>query len=183
MKNICIILLAIVVSTVSCESENDRCEDAELQVLKLDVIDAEIRLPSYRIVDSTIYGPGRTMLNYEIMSIDSLVHAFIMVDDYHDYSDGQLDLNRIQSVQKKEVESGKNLVQFLTDEIRNIDGRRIGYFKYLVKQSTSDLLASRIFFYKDRKLVVIWIQDKSTTLTDKAPSLSDCILNSLTLKN
>lgn len=182
MKNILIVIVAITVGLVSCKFKNDFCGDRELQALELAPVNAEIKLPAYQIVDSTIYGPGRTILNYEVKSIDSLLHVFIMVDDYREYSDTQLNLHRIQALQKKEVESGKNVVQLLTDKIINTNGSQIGYLKYQVKQSSGSLIVSRIFFYEEKKLVVIWVHDTRTSGRTKDTSLSDCILKSLTFK-
>lgn len=103
----------------------------------------------------------------------------IFINDYKDYEYEEFNLNRIISSQKHEVESGQNEKELLTEGIMNIDGAKVGYLKYFIKQPSGNFLASRIFFYKDKKLILMWVFDKNSTRKSATISISDCILKSI----
>ncbi|WP_315824071.1 hypothetical protein [Paraflavitalea speifideaquila] len=122
------------------------CEISNFEGLDLKPVHVRIKIPPYQIMDTTKYGSGRTILNYKIKSVDSLLNVVAFIDDYNDYADEQLDIARITSLQKQEVERGLNNKKLLTETIKEIDSIKVGYIKYLVEQSGDKFYSSRIFF-------------------------------------
>ena len=179
MKNITIISVFSVL-LISCNSQNQKCSRRDFKNLDLLPVKISIKMPPYQIVDTTRYGRSRTILNYKIKSLDGLLDVVVFVDDYSDYADNQFDINRIALSQKQEVESGQNDKKLLTESIKKNNGLEVGYLKYLVKQTSNKFYASRIFFYKGKKLIVLWLFDRNGNAEDR--SMSDCIIESLKIQ-
>ena len=181
MRNITIIPILSALLT-NCNSKKQVCTKSDFEELYLKPVHVNVKIPPFRITDTTKYGPGRTILNYKIKSVDSLLTIAVFIDNYDDYTDEQLNIDRIALLQKQEVESGQNDKKLLTETIKKIDGIKVGYLKYLVKQSGDNFYSSRIFFYKDKKLIALWLFDKNVVESRSTyGSISDCIFESLKL--
>lgn len=178
MKN-SITISVLSVLLINCNSKNQECVQEDFKELGLKPVHVSVKIPPYQIVDTAKYGPGRTILNYKIKSLDSLLSIVVFIDDYDDYADEQLNINRIASLQKQEVESAQNDKKLLTEEIKSIDSLKVGYLKYLVEQPNDKFYSSRIFFYKDKKLIVLWLFDRNVNNKYNYSSVSDCVLKSL----
>ena len=150
-----------------------------MHVLRLKPVNIDIGLPAYKIVDSSRYGDGRTILNYKIMSKDSLLQAIVFIDDYKDYTTSQQNLERIAAMQKEEVESGQNTQKLIVQSISEINNVKVGYLKYIVEQTEKKFYAGRIFFYRENKLVVIWLFEEYRNDDQNNYSICDCILQSI----
>jgi hypothetical protein len=178
MKNAIIISVLSVLLT-NCRTEKQKCARGDFKELDLKSVQISVKIPPYQIVDTTKYGPGRTILNYKITSLDSLLNVVVFIDDYNDYANEQLNIDGIVSLQKQEVETGQNDKKLLTEVIKDIDSLKVGYLKYLVVQASDKFYASRIFFYKDKKLIVLWLFDRNVNEKLANRSISDCVLESL----
>jgi hypothetical protein len=106
MKKIFIVSIFSIM-VVSCNSGTATCT-LDFKDLDLYPVRVKIKIPEYQITDTTIYGPGRTLLNYKIQTLDTLLNVIVFIDDYTDYVDEQSNLDRIKSLQKGEIESGQN---------------------------------------------------------------------------
>jgi hypothetical protein len=162
-----------------CRYEKQQCVREDFEELRIEPVHISFMTLPFKIVDTTLYGPSRTMYTRRVQSLDSLLEIFIFVDDYHDYANDQLDINTVADFQKQEVESGNNAKRLLEEGIKNVNDLKVGYLKYLVEQGNKKFYASRIFFYKDKKLVILWLFDDKVSEKPSSSSVSDCVLGSL----
>jgi hypothetical protein len=174
------IKLLIIVSALlsNCSSSRNKCVHKDFEELDLRVVRVIFKIPPYKIVDTTKYGPGTTILNYSIKSLDSKLDVVVFIDDLKEEY-GQLDISNIAKVQKHEIESGQNDKKLLKEEYKKSDTLNVGYIKYLVEQPNEKFYASRIFFYKEKRLIVLWLFENISKENSKYSSLSDCILESI----
>ena len=104
---------------------------------------------------------------------------YIFIDNHEKEIETSLDLNHIATVQKGEVESGQNSKKLIKELFKNIGTVKVGYLKYLVTQENTKFYASRIFFYKGKKLVVCWLFENYTGETKNTYSIVDCVFDSI----
>lgn len=65
--------------------------------------------------------------------------------------------------------------------VRNIQAGRVGYLQYLVEQRDKSSYEGRIYFYKDKKLITLWLLEKYGNEEQKDRFLIDCILESISM--
>lgn len=177
------IISAIVLVNVlllSCKDNGQYCRQGVFNELVIAPIHVVLKIPSYKILDSVIYGNGRTLLNYRIRTIDSSLDIIVFVDDYKDYNDKERKIESVMRLQKQEVESIlESAITLKIEEFKQIDSIKIGYVKYLVEQKKRKFYAGRIFFYRDKKLATIWLFENYVNGGNKSYSEIDCVLKSL----
>jgi hypothetical protein len=168
----------IVVFFISCNTEKNYCVYENFNKLNLAVVNTFIEIPPHQITDTLRYGK-ETDLYYTVKSIDSSItlNAFVTSTDSNNL--GRFDITHVTLTQKQEVENGQNSKKLLSEKYKTVDNVKVGYLKYLIEQSGNTFFEGRIYFYKDKKLVVLWIFEKYEQDTDKNHLTMDCMLESL----
>src|SRR5438105_11066595 len=100
--------LIVLLLTVSCNYKEDVICSKGFKELNLYPVNTKFNIPPYIIKDSVIYGDASKILSYKIKSIDSSFSMYVFIDNHEKDPDVSLDLDRIATVQKGEVESGQN---------------------------------------------------------------------------
>ena len=163
---------------LSCNSKKIDCKQNNFKSLKLWPVNTDLLLPEYKLVDTIKYGT-ETLLTYNIKSVGSLININAFVISHENDNPAGLDINHIMVVQKQEIESGQNSKKLLMETFKNVDNIKIGYLKYIVEQANKKFYAGRIFFYKDKKLVILWLFEKYDENEDEEHLTMDCILQSI----
>ena len=148
--------------------------------LNLYPVSSTLRMPDYKVTDSIRYD-AQTILNYTIKSVDSLLNMNCFIKSYENDPDAKLDIIATMMFQKQEVEFNRDTLKLLRETFENIDTVKIGYLKYLIETPTEKFYESRIFFYRGRKIVVLWLFEKYQTHIQDESSVIDCILQSIKL--
>jgi len=164
---------------ISCnDKKSDICKK-KFEPLNLYPVNTMFMIPHFVIKDSTIFGDLSKILNYKIESVDSSFSMYVFIDNHEKEAQAFLDLNHIAAVQKGEVESAQNSKQLIKEVIKNIGNIKVGYLKYLVVQVNKKFYASRIFFYKGKKLVVCWLFENYTDEAKNMYSVVDCVFDNI----
>lgn len=167
--------------TYACGSERQSCDVNNLQELNLYPVQCIIKLPAYKIVDSMRYD-DKTILSYDLKSFDSSISANCFIKSYVKDSSAMPDIQAVKDFQKQEVEFGRDSVRKITEEFKIIEGLKVGYLKYLVTKPEEKFYEGRIFFYKGKMLVTLWIFER-TQSEEPRQSTTDCIVQSLKIKS
>ena len=162
---------------ITCNSQKSNCEQSNSEELKLWPINASFKLPPYLITDSTKFGK-ETILNYNIKSIDSSLNVIASIKNYENPPPAQFDLKQHMLFAKQEIQFNRK-VDKLTETFKDIDTLRAGYLKYMVEQKDKKSYEGRIFFYKDKKLVELWLFENYNEDKDKEHLIMDCVLQSI----
>ncbi|OQP38764.1 hypothetical protein A4H97_18780 [Niastella yeongjuensis] len=179
-RNVISVIVIANVFILSCNDNGGYCQQGVVNDLVIEPVHTVLKIPPYRIYDSVIYYNGRTMLNYKITTIDSSLELILFVDDYKDYSDKQRDIEHIKKMQKQEVESSlESKITLITERYKQADSIKVGYVKYLIEQKNEKFYSARIFFYRDKRLVTIWLFENFINEKRNLNSEIECILNSL----
>lgn len=181
IKNNCYSLIVLLISLMSYDRNKTKCQMSNLYELQLAPIQAKLMIPHYKIVDSTLYDP-KTVLSYDIHSYDKTFEIKCFIKSGESQSPSASELNSVMSFQKGEVEFGRDSIRKIDEKFRTVDGVRVGFVKYFVRQQKESFWESRIFFFKETKLVTLWVFEKYQTTPITAPLLSDCILQNIIMK-
>ncbi len=182
IKDSLMIIAMLYLSACNSNAEKEQCDFKNFNDLELTPVKVKIKLPSYTITDSLIYGDGRTILNYKISSKDSLLNAVIFVDDYGKTYNRELSITQQLKTQKQEVEFGRDKIMLLKEDIKNFDSIKVGYLKYFIDQGKQKFYEARLFFYKDKKLFVCWLYETYKEEKLNSFSIIDCIEESIEFK-
>jgi hypothetical protein len=174
-KNIWIVALLPLLSF--CSSKID-CDISSFRDLTLHPIHCSLRIPAYRIIDSVRYDL-QTILSYNIKTSDSLVSINCFIKSYENDRNALFNIFQEMAFQKQEAEFGRDSLKKLTETYIEVDSIKVGYLKYLVQNSTEKFYEGRIFFYKNKQLVTIWLFEKYRDEKWNSQSVIDCILGSL----
>lgn len=158
---------------LSCDSEKN-CNISGFHNLSLDTIDCVLKLPKYKIIDSTLYDQ-QTILSYTIQSTDSSLNMNCFIKYYNNLPD----IDAVKMFQKQEVEFNRDSIRLLVDKVDNIHSVKVGYLKYLIQTPADKFYEARIFFYKKEKLITIWLFEKYQNEMQNKSSLVDCIFNNI----
>lgn len=175
-----IILILSICIIISCQESKNHCKENKLTELLLKPFRISVKMPKYKIIDSTIYGGSNTILNYKIKSLDNSIELIVFIDDQKDFIGRDLRIENITGFQKMEVEStSESRTSLLNEHYKQIQHIKVGYLKYLIEKKNEKYFESRIYFYKENKLVVIWIFEKFISEVNNSYSKVDCILDSI----
>ncbi len=175
-----IICISFSIYLLSCHSKEQHCEVSTYQILNLYPVDIFLKLPKYQIIDTTRRDP-HTILNYTIQSLDSLISMNCFVISYGNDPYARFDIASLMESQRHEVEFNRNSPKLLSEKINVIDTLKVGYLKYLVQMPEEKFYEGRIFFYKEKKLVTIWLFEKYMNESQNEQSVIDCIANNMAL--
>jgi hypothetical protein len=173
--------IIVLMALLSCNSKKEICRIANFQDVNLYPVDVILRMPPYRILDSMRFDT-QTLLNYKIITIDTALESYILIKSYVNNPEALPDIEHVISSQKHEVEFGRDSAKLLTETFRNIDSTKIGYLKYLVTQPQEKFYEGRIFFFRGKKLITLWLFEKKTNTKKDKQSVIDCILENIQLK-
>jgi hypothetical protein len=179
MNKINLIKFFVVFLFISSCSVNSRvCNMDSFDELYLHPVNCRLKLPKFLILDSVRYD-NDLLLSYVIQSEDSLLNMNCFVKRY--YSPSKPDIRILNSFQKQEVEFNRKS-KLLNEYIKDVNGFQVGFLKYLIETPDKKFMESRIFFYKQQKVVTLWLFEKynGNTVPDKG-TLIDCIFNSISL--
>lgn len=142
-------------------------------------------LPQYKITDSTRYGGNENELTYNVVTQDSVIALSCYVTKYPtEFGYAGFDINRAMKSQKSELIYGIKSPILLSQQITEIDSVKVGYVKYLIETENDKYYEARIFFFRDRRFVNIYITENYSNNTDSASaSVSDCIFKSVALNH
>jgi hypothetical protein len=78
------------------------------------------------------------------------------------------------------VESGQDSIYMIIEAFKTIKTIKVGYLKYLDK--TRGRYEGRIFFYRDKKFVDIWLFEKFIEESQNKGSVIDCIFEKMEIQ-
>lgn len=163
---------------ISCSSRKQNCDIMSLKELTLYPVNAVLKLPPYKVVDTSIFDT-QTILNYNIKTVDSSLNLIAFVYSYENEPAASFSLNDRMSFQKHEVVYGQDSIKPLIETFPQVGNTKVGYLKYLDEKRKR--YEGRIFFFKDKKLVVLWLFEKYQNQSQDNFSLIDCILENIEL--
>jgi hypothetical protein len=164
---------------LSCGIKKAECQIRDFKEVNLWPVNASLKLPPFRIVDSMSFDK-KTILSYNIKSLDSLIDVVAFVESHEEYLPADLDIDQQMLFQKKEVEYGRK-AQKLKEEFVNIGIVKVGYLKYFIDQKDKKFYEGRLLFYRGKKLVIIWLFEKYANDEQNTHSIIDSIAGSLQL--
>ncbi len=174
MKYKWIIFLLLI---VSCNYKRQILCSEGFKELNLYPVNTTLNIPPFIITDSVIYGGMNKILSYKIKSIDTSFSVYVFIDNHE--KDVSLDLNHIATVQKGEVESGRNSKKIIKELFKNIGDIKVGYLKYFIEQENKKFYAGRVFFYREKKLVVCWFFENYIDEIHNNESVIDCVFENI----
>ncbi len=124
----------------------------------------------------------QTVLSYTVNTSDSVLGMNCYIKSYENDSIALFDIKTLMHFQRQEVEFGRDSLRQITETIKDIDSVKVGYLKYIVQQPTENLYEGRIFFYRGRKLVTLWLFEKYRNEKKNGQSIIDCILDNIKFK-
>lgn len=156
----------------------ENCDITSFSALELYPVRCSIKLPNYSFIDSSTYDK-RTILNYSIKSRDSVLDMNCFVKSYENYPYVLPNISLIKKFEKQEAEFNRKNIKLLVDTTLIKAGVEIGYLKYFVSTPIESFYEGRVFFYRDKKLVNLWLFEKYLNDSGNKCSLIDCILNNI----
>lgn len=179
MKKIYIYILTAL-AFAGCNFNRENCNLENYQQIKLWPVNVSLKLPAYRIVDSLKLGQ-ETILSYNIKSIDGTLDATALVSSGEEERPTDLSLNQQMVFQKKEIEFGRH-AQKLEEQIINIGTTKVGILKYLIELNGKRFYEGRIFFYRGKNLVQIWLFENHVSEQGNIHSVIDCVTQSIIME-
>ncbi len=147
-SSLCFIML---LSAASCNYKEDtNCTILRFANLNLHPVNAILKIPSYKITDTAIWGDGNTILHYDLESLDTYIRVIVSIKDFAIGNVKASSLEHIADVQKAEIRFGKDSIIPVIETYKNIDSVKIGYLKYLVHQNGKNIMRQVYFFTKER---------------------------------
>ncbi len=166
--------------TMCCNTKKQTCDSVNYKELNLKPVNTVLKLPNYIVTDTVKYGDVDNIFEYKVKSIDSSFVAYAGVKSYDLKPDAMPDIIHRMTSQKEQVESGQSTMLLLIETFKNIDGVKVGYLKYLDQKRSR--YEGRIFFYKGKKFVDIWLFEKYNSEKDNSNSTIDCVLGNINIK-
>jgi hypothetical protein len=163
----------------SC-NRSEFCNITNFKDLPLKVANVLIKLPPYKIKDTLIYDGGKkVLLNYNLVTEDSLMNIFVTVKTYERDTLPLFDIREIMSLEKEEAEFGQDSLFLIKENFKELGNIKIGYLKYL--DTRRNRYEGRIAFYNSKKLISLWLYEKFESTTKNNSSLIDCVLENINI--
>jgi hypothetical protein len=177
---ISIIISLILIQVISCNENKEICDTTRFKELKMYPIQFTLKVPEYKVTDSTRFGGKENIYDIKIRTLDSNLIIFASLTNYTTYVDESFNINYRMDFERQEIEHIDSSKKLIKEAFKTIDTIKVGYLKYL--DSKKKRFESRIFFYKDKKLADIWLFENNVTESKENFSVIDCILENLTNK-
>jgi len=177
IKAITFIMLSI--ALLSCNLKKRGCSSAYFENIDLWPVNVTLKVPSYKIVDSTRFG-SENILNYRASSTDSTLKMYFTITSYKDIRPIGIDITHEMSSQKHTSELGWQTTK-LIELFKIVDTTKIGCLKYLKEKDGKKIYEGKMFFFRGKQLVEVWLLEKYLNEEQKGNSVIDCIFESVKL--
>ena len=172
----------IIVLLTSCGVRQQVCDTKGFKELDLQKANVALKLPEFIITDTVRWGDETRLLDYKLRTLDSSLIVFAGVTTFGDDPYASFDIKERMESEKEQIQSGQDSMTLITQTFKIVDSIKIGYVKYLDRRYDKRRYESRIFFYKEKLFVDIWLIERYISNEKEKHSLTDCILENIKFK-
>lgn len=178
------ILFCLVAGFLGCSNKRHHCENYLTKSFNVSICKMEVSIPdNCYIVDTVIYGNSNTLKNYLLKNEDSSITINAFIERIDGYPDSRKLIKKQRLEQKSSISFLFKNFKIIDDKLTKVNGTDVGYLKFYVETIDSNVpfILSKIFFYKDGKLIDLSIKELYKNEMQFQFSNSDCIFSSIEL--